>query len=234
MGRSLLTIDWDYFMPYISKLNVSVLENKRNIDKHWYKMYLENKQKGIDITRSMKVGSIINNFWIRINEVFNISNKNKIIVSDSHKIAYKIADDYECDTVYNFDSHTDLGYGGIGSLIFEVNCANWLGKLLKDNIIANAKIILSPYSGEDKKYFEEINREYSIDYLSANEIKEKPCVDIIHICRSGAWTAPWLDNQFYKFIRDPNLEIEYTEFIERKWDIENISLSEKIEYMLFN
>jgi hypothetical protein len=43
-----------------------------------------------------------------------------------------------------FDSHADFGYGGLLSLDFEVNCSNWLGKLLKEKQIEQAHIIYSP------------------------------------------------------------------------------------------
>ena len=59
----------------------------------------------------------------------------RIYVSDSHALSYKIAEKFEVDEVYLFDAHSDLGYGGLASLQFNVNCANWLGKLLQNRII---------------------------------------------------------------------------------------------------
>ena len=53
---SLITIDWDYFMNYMSHWNGSYIENDNNINKHWYKKYYEEKRRGIDITKSMNVG----------------------------------------------------------------------------------------------------------------------------------------------------------------------------------
>ena len=38
---SLITIDWDYFMNYMSHWNGSYIENDNNINKHWYKKYYE-------------------------------------------------------------------------------------------------------------------------------------------------------------------------------------------------
>ena len=234
MKNTLITIDWDYFMPYISKFNVSCLENKRNIQNNWYKLYLENKMNGIDITKTMKTGQALEGFWEKINNVFNIAKKCNLIVSDSHKIAYRVAKEIQCDKVYNFDSHTDLGYGGLESLDFEVNCANWLGRLLKDNIIKCANIILSPYTGENRSEFKELNMKYLVKYNTIDEIAEDSIIDTIHICRSGAWTPPWLDNEFFSFINYNGMEIKYIEFEKRNWDIKNITLADKIEYMIFN
>ena len=44
--------------------------------------------------------------------IFDLNNIEKVIVSDSHKVAYELAKVAKCEEVYNFDSHTDLGYGG--------------------------------------------------------------------------------------------------------------------------
>lgn len=234
MKKSLLTIDWDYFMPYINQFNVSCLENRRNIDKHWYKIYLQNKERGIDITREMRVGHIVNNFWQKINDKFIIPKDIKVVISDSHKYAYDIAKREKCTRVFNFDAHTDLGYGGLESLQFEVNCANWLGRLLKDNIIDEADIVLSPYSAENSEEFSEINDKYNVKYPIVREMNEEVTIDAIHVCRSGAWTAPWLDDEFFKFVNEISNNIEYMEFEKRVWNVENISLADRIEYMLFN
>ena len=64
-------------------------------------------------------------------------------------------------------------------------------------------------------------------------MKSKITVDILHICRSGAWTAPWLDNEFDKFINELNIQIEYKEYVDREWNVNNITLADQIEYLLF-
>ena len=63
---SLITIDWDYFMDYMNTWNGSYIENETNIYKHWYKKYFEEKNRGIDITKHMKVGSEIDEFWDKL------------------------------------------------------------------------------------------------------------------------------------------------------------------------
>lgn len=59
-------------------------------------------------------------------------------------MSYKIAKENNCKVVYLFDSHADLGYGGLASLNFGVNCSNWLGKLLKEREIIEANIFTAP------------------------------------------------------------------------------------------
>ena len=52
-----------------------------------------------------------------------------------------------CTMVYLFDAHADLGYGGLSSLDFEVNCSNRL-QILKEKQIKEANIFYSPYTTE--------------------------------------------------------------------------------------
>ncbi|MDO5516335.1 MAG: arginase [Clostridium sp.] len=231
--NTLLTIDWDYFMPYINMMNTSYMENKSNIINHWYKMYLENKSLGKDITKTMRSADFLNAFWDKLREKFKFDNNTKLIVSDSHKEAYYAAKEFDCDEVLNIDAHTDLGYGGMESLDFEVNCANWLGKLLKDKAIDKGEIILSPYSIEDPHDFEEINNNFDIEYKDIETIEEDSDIKAIHICRSGAWTAPWLDCEFKKFIEESGLKYEIRDMPERIWDVDSIDLAKQIECTLF-
>ncbi|NLM60790.1 MAG: arginase, partial [Clostridiales bacterium] len=51
-------------------------------------------------------------------------------------------------------------------------------------------------------------------------------------CRSGAWTPPWLDDRFVKFVDDLGIPYETVDCPERKWDPENISLSDEIYYLI--
>lgn len=230
--NTLLTIDWDYFMPYIKMMNTSYMENKSNIINHWYKMYLENICLGKDITKTMRCGKLLNGFWDKLREKFKFNKNTTIIVSDSHKEAYYAAKEFDCNEVLNIDAHTDLGYGGIESLNFEVNCANWLGKLLKEKAIDKGEIVLSPYSIEEPHDFNEINNYFDIEYKEIDTIGDTD-IKAIHICRSGAWTAPWLDDEFEKFIKEPGFQYEIKDMPKRLWDVNSIDLAKQIECILF-
>ena len=136
--------------------------------------------------------------------------------------------------VYLFDAHSDLGYGGLMSLNFEVNCSNWLGKLLKDKYIKEAYIFYSPYTVEKPEYFKQINSMYDVKYWDfdvLDNLDKCIVVSAIHICRSGAWTPPWLDNKFIQFVDALGLPYEIVNCPERKWDTVNISLADQIYYL---
>ncbi|MDY2735330.1 arginase [Intestinibacter sp.] len=230
---SLITIDWDYFMNYMSTWNGSYIENETNIYKHWYKKYFEEKNRGIDITKHMNVGGEVDEFWAKLKKNVNFKPNTKILLTESHLNAYKIAVEQGVDSVFSFDSHSDLGYEGLDSFKFEVNCADWLGKLIYEGKINQANIIYGPYTNEYPEEFDEINKKYDVNYLTLEQVKcDDPC-EIVHICRSGCWSAPWLDKRFLAFVYESGFEFENIDIKEREWDPNGISLAEQIDYMLY-
>ncbi|OFI04985.1 hypothetical protein CLOACE_20010 [Clostridium acetireducens DSM 10703] len=230
MVNNLLSIDWDYFIPIKREWCGSYIENNKNKVILWYKRYIEYKRRGYDLQTLIKVDSRVNYFWKNIKRYFIFNKNTKVFVSDSHKFSYSIAKKNKCLNVYNFDAHSDLGYGGLKSLNFELNCGNWLGKLLKDNIIKGANIIYSPYTYESKEEFEEINNTYNVEYLELKDINKIP-ISFIHICRSGTWTPPWLDDKFEKFVNQSNLFYKTIDYFKRKWNPKDLSLSTRIYFM---
>jgi len=261
MEKCLLSIDWDYFI-FTKKDNWgSFLENNRSLIDLWYKRYIQGLARGENIQLSFRLSSELDVFWDRIKKHFKFLDDTKVYVSDSHSLSYCIAKENNCRIVYLFDSHADLGYGGLSSLDFEVNCSNWLGKLLKDKQIIEANIFYSPYTAENPKYFKQMNMNYNIRYCNLNDLDKMintdisinadnsinsdksinaeksidvPAINIsaIHICRSGAWTPPWLDEKFAEFIEALGMPYEIVDCPERKWDPENISFSDQVNYLM--
>ncbi|ADK15738.1 MULTISPECIES: hypothetical protein [Clostridium] len=231
MKKNLLSIDWDYFIPVREEWCGSYIENKRTNIILWYRRYFKNRQMGENIEKTVRTGNELKGFWSKIKQCFSIESKAKVYVSDSHKFSYFIAQNNNCDEVINFDAHSDLGYGGMKSLDFELNCANWLGKLLKNSIIKKANIVYSPYTYEEKGEFEEINKSFSIKYPKVEHLVNKN-INVIHICRSGSWTPPWLDNEFYKFINDLHMSYKIMKCPKRCWNPRELTLSDKIYIML--
>ncbi|WP_461614689.1 arginase [Clostridium sp. Marseille-QA1073] len=232
MNRAILSVDWDYFVKIIPQWCGSYIENQRGLLSAWYRRYIEEGIKGVNLEEEIKVSKDALNFWDEIRNKFNFSEDIRVFVSDSHKYSYDISKYYDCDEVFLFDAHSDLGYGGLASLRFELNCANWLGILFKNNIIKKANIFYSPYTLEKPEDFEELNNNYEIDYLDFPKFNEKNNIDAIHICRSGGWTPPWLDNDFYKFIKALNLPYKELESLKRIWRPKELTFSEEINYLI--
>lgn len=232
MEKCLLSVDWDYFV-YTQKENWgSYIENTKNVVNLWYKRYFKAKAQGRDIQKLFRISQELDIFWEKLKKHFQFVKGVKAYVSDSHALSHDIARDRGCNAVYLFDAHADLGYGGLASLNFEVNCANWLGKLLKDRWIGTANIIYSPYTTEKPEYFKPINNTFNVRYPDFNELDTGIKVSAIHICRSGAWTPPWLDGRFTQFVKSLGIPCETIDCPARKWDTSNISLSRQIDYMM--
>ncbi|NMA64826.1 MAG: arginase [Clostridiaceae bacterium] len=231
MGKCLLSIDWDYFIHTHKDFWGSYIENTKNIINMWYKRYIKEKAKGKDIQKFYSLSNT-DTFWRKIKKHFTFTTNVKAYVSDSHALSYDIAKNYVCKIVYLFDAHSDLGYGGLPSLNFEVNCANWLGKLLKDGLIDKANIIYSPYTAEKPEFFKSINNAFNVNYINFENLGKGIEVLAVHICRSGAWTPPWFDKNFFNFIEASGIKYEIKDCPVRKWDTENISISDQIFYLM--
>lgn len=237
MEKSLLSIDWDYFIKIRPEWCGSYIENERCLVDIWYKRYIEENIRGINLEKEIYINTNTKRFWNFIKERFNLKKDIEVFISDSHKFSYKIAKDNKCDNVILFDAHSDLGYGGLSSLEFELNCANWLGKLFKDNIINKSTIIYSPYTMERPNDFSELNSKYNIEYvmnrwdIEYEQFKNSE-ISAIHICRSGAWSPPWLDKKFYEFIRNSELKVRKLEDITRDWNPKKLTFSDEINYLI--
>lgn len=232
MAECLLSVDWDYFIHTKKENWGSYIENKRSLVDLWYKRYVQEKTFGRDIRELYKLSPAWQRFWERIRRRFMLVKGTKAYVSDSHAWSYHIAREHNCRIVCLFDSHADLGYGGLSSLNFEINCSNWLGKLLKDEQVEKAYIFYSPYTMEKPEYFKEMNSIYNIKYYDLNNLTKTFMVSVIHVCRSGAWTPPWLDEKFMQFVNAMGVKYEIVNCPIRKWDTENMSLSHWINYLM--
>ncbi|WP_010289209.1 hypothetical protein [Kurthia massiliensis] len=229
---SLLSIDWDYFISTGNQQIISSIENERTIHDLWYKRYFEYESYGKHFEQYFRLAEEVQYFWQMVRTKFQWGPNVKVFVSDSHALSYKIAHKFKIDDVYLFDAHSDLGYGGLASLDFEVNCANWLGKLLKQRTIQSAHIIYSPFTCEHPTDFDEMNRTFDIHYPTLQQLPERIDTNVIHICRSGAWSPPWFDTQFVQFVKDLNLPYQQYQCDVRDWDPQHVNFSQKLQYMM--
>lgn len=77
-----------------------------------------------------------------------------------------------------------------------------------------------------------MNSLYNIRYYDFNSFDRCVEISVIHLCRSGAWTPPWLDNKFYQFINNLDIPYKIINCPERKWEPDNINLSDQINYLM--
>jgi len=231
LERCLLSVDWDYFIDTDKENWGSYLESGRSLLDLWYKRYLEAQAAGRDLTESFRLSPGWNVFWRKIRRQFSFARGVRAYVTDSHALSYDIARKHRWGVVCLFDAHADLGYGP-GALDFEVNCSNWLGRLLKDGLIQRAHIFYSPYTREKPEHFRSVTGRYNVRFEDFSSQSRTFTVAAVHICRSGAWTPPWLDEKFFRFVRALGIPCAVTDCPERKWDPAHMTLSDQIRYLL--
>lgn len=235
MSKNLLTIDWDFFIDNKMVEWTSILENNINKTTKWYKRYLSYQQKGKNLYDFFVLNPNYKHFFTLLSKHFNIRSSTPIYITDSHTYAYHIAKERHCDYVYSFDAHSDLGYGGLSSLDFELNCANWLGQLLKGQYIQAASIFYSPYTKENPDDFSELTASLPVCFKSLDQFTDSTIpVDSIHICLSETWSPPWYDEDFMLFLSSCPGKIKQQTCHPRDWSPANLTYSEILDIFLIS
>lgn len=85
---------------------------------------------------------------------------------------------------------------------------------------------------EKPEYFKQINNVFKVKYPTWDTISDYIVVGVIHICRSGAWTPPWYDQNFIEFVKATGLPVKNIGCLPRKWDTKKLSLAKQITYMM--
>lgn len=237
MSGNFLSIDWDYFIEVHRERSSSYRETQKDILARWYNEYFIDLEKGKRLEDEYTLGENFCPFLEKAVPQLNLAEGLPFVLTESHARAYDEVVRSGCDTLYLLDAHSDLGYGGVDALDYEVNCANWLGMLLKSGRLKRAFIIYSPYTREHPEEFEEIAKAYKVYFISQeNFLAQKISWKALHLCRSGPWTPPWYDKDFYD-LADRISEIYHLNkqdevWGQRKWDPSKITLAEKINYKL--
>jgi len=207
-----ITIDWDYFIPDALKGTSCQYETEYYL-LNWWRGFEERYGK-------INTSGVEKRFWSVLRDYFLLPNT--VIVSDSHKYAYDVM--FGCDLVINFDAHHDCfdvpkpcDVKALSNSYFDektlnkvrMGCGNWGGFLLRSDdklkfIWVNPNTYGKfPFPREFDDRIEVCGNENIIgkfeDLISLN-MGHKITINSLHICRSGAWSPPWLDDKFIKFV----------------------------------
>lgn len=237
MEKNFLSVDWDYFIQVHNEKSNSYRETQQDILGKWYNEWMIGIEKGEPLEQHYELTSFYNDFIEKVLPKIKVEQGTKIVLTESHAAGYEEVERTQCNVVYHLDAHSDLGYGGVEALNYEKNCANWLGMLLKNRRIKEAYIIYSPYTKEYPEEFEEITKCYGVYFITLDELLQKMslgniCFQAVHMCRSGPWTPPWYDDQFYELAEAFNLPIIDCIGEKRPWHPQNLSLAERINFKL--
>ena len=198
-----------------------------------YNEWIIGMEGGEPLEKHYELTTLFDNFKKDYLPKLRFEQETALVLTESHGAAYTEVSSSKCDVVYHLDAHSDLGYGGLEALEYEVNCANWLGMLLKEGKIKKAYIIYSPYTKEYPEEFEEIIHKYQVEFITLEElIRRNLSFKAVHMCRSGPWTPPWYDDAFYELAKAFKLPIKDQIGGKRRWNPKHLSLAERINYKL--
>lgn len=233
MQQNFLSVDWDYFIQGHNEKSNSYRETQQDILAKWYNEWIIGMEGGEPLEKHYELTTLFDNFKKDYLPKLRFEQETALVLTESHGAAYTEVSSSKCDVVYHLDAHSDLGYGGLEALEYEVNCANWLGMLLKEGKIKKAYIIYSPYTKEYPEEFEEIIHKYQVEFITLEElIRRNLSFKAVHMCRSGPWTPPWYDDAFYELAKAFKLPIKDQIGGKRRWNPKHLSLAERINYKL--
>lgn len=232
MKRVLISIDWDYFIGAKKATVWSLRENYRNCYLRWYREYLQSPRIMFLYTLLPE----LKNFWNILGRHYHFNPSTLLFVSESHKYSYYLSQILDCQKVLNFDAHADLGYSGFAGVGAYTHCANWLGRLVNTARLNEAEIVYSPYTHEKAADFNDfLKRGVAIHFTRLEKLEEQPQNEVvagIHVCRSGAWTPPWYDQQLYRLINTSGLRRRKGFVKPRLWRPEQLTYAQKIDLLL--
>lgn len=191
--RTLITIDWDWFIPERSTDDFSHAESPFFMHFVWLARYTP------ELWAFMQPHGY-ERFWDESGVGLVAGECKDIIVTDSHLAASRIAEVHDVDRVVLIDAHHDawpLDRPG------QYGCHNWVTALCQWKKVEIDWVRAPWMTGEQVASMREmIDDRVSIRYhdsMRSVELMLGPEY-VIHTCRSGAWTPPWCDQKFREFV----------------------------------
>jgi hypothetical protein len=230
--RVLISVDWDYFIDVKQREVRSLRENHRNLYLRWYKEYLQNPR----MLLLYHVLPKLECFWKTLGRHYHLNPSTLLFISESHKYSYCLSQILGCQKVINFDAHADLGYSGASRVGAYTHCANWLGRLVDTAQITEAEIVYSPYTHEKAAFFSDfLKKGIAIHFTRLEQLEDQPQDEVvsgIHICRSGAWTPPWYDQELLRLINASGMQRRRGFVKPRVWRPTQLTYAQKLDLLL--
>lgn len=197
MSRTLLTIDWDFFVPEKPEWDFGHHENGVFLDMAW--------KTRIHLRNEMRTNCVELDFWNMLRERVEIPRDAPVYVSDSHSLAYIVARKHKCDRVFLVDAHHDCWR--LTKDAKQVGADNWMTALFREPSSPLWCPMEAIWLRPEWSMFR--MKSAYLDRLERRRVRAVRWrddwgavrADVIHICRSGCWTPPWLDHLFIRFVR---------------------------------
>jgi hypothetical protein len=188
--RALLTVDWDFFVPEDVNWDLGHNETLLHILGLW-----QLRGHLLDV---IKTSGREKDFWKWVRGWARFESKNPMVyVSESHAEAFPAAAFHRVDRVINFDAHHDCWTSTGPGLI---QCHNWLSTWLLQDKSRRATWVYPPENHKLCRGTPASARRVKGQVFDPRVPLPETVVSAILICRSGAWTPPWLDRDFIRFV----------------------------------
>jgi hypothetical protein len=197
----ILSIDWDYFFPNGEPYDMGHSENHSETLAQvlWAnRTSFKNILTGEDLLDAY-VPTIPRGFWKKV-----LKSKVPVYVAESHFRMWDLIENEMFAQVTSLDAHHDCGYKKMDPDKLCVDCSNWaaIGKQLarigRMDLVYPAWREKAPEGNLKGRTYNPTSIRYTLPDVAE--------YDKIFICRSGAWTPPWHDAAFEKFVADSGCE----------------------------
>lgn len=187
----LLSVDWDYFFPDTMPYDWGHSESVFLIEAIWQlRVTGRNIVTGEHALDAMRPDpEKLQGFWDRV----LVGKPLTLFIAESHASIWELLKTGEQWDVVNFDQHHDIYYG---SKKWEVSCDDWASHGIDQGLIERYTWAC-PQWAVDEQIIDYRPQEYSIRVQTS--IEPQP-YDAVFVCRSGAWTPPWADDEWLRFI----------------------------------
>jgi len=211
MANVLLSIDFDFFVPEKPRWDLGHCEDEMFLKMMW-------TTRG-HLIPEMKTDGNEKDFWKRL--PWHIPASQDVFVSDSHLLAYHLTKD--TDHIVLIDRHHDCFEWPTTKGPFQVDCGNWAAVWL--SACAKRKLLWvhpDDLSTDDLEIPVHTCRERILAvpysrFCKMRLTRDLKCPNLtIHVCRSGCWVPPWLDQDFVNFVKASGLTPQVMQ--EGVWD----------------
>lgn len=193
--KTLLSIDWDFFMPDVAPYDWGHQESELFYEMIWVtrcaSFNLLTKQLAVDAVIPDK--DLLHAFWPSM-----VSGKpEQLFIADSHLDLYKVLEKIGPCLIDNCDAHHDFGYS---DEFKDVDCGNWALRAWEKGLNPSYRLFYPEWRKKSPE-LEPPTKPVNPEPVSYSLPDAPNHYDYIFICRSSAWTPPWADPEWTKFIR---------------------------------
>ena len=190
--KRILSIDWDYFFPDSMPYDMGHSES--------HSPMLQEILWSIRASSHHPITgqSLFDNYVPTIPAGFwsIVTGFPQVVVADSHLKIWDVLQPLMFAQVTSLDAHHDCAYGKQTKAV--VDCGSWGYWSRKCALVGRMDLWYPEWRKDNAEGYHGRARMYkptSVNY----GLPAPASYDTVFICRSGAWTPPWFDDEFLKF-----------------------------------